>query len=125
MTIPAVGMTSPSFCARFNERVYITDRTGDFGRDACGWIYNHNGPMDVATLAREDLIGNASKGGYRGSAVRLAPQSQSSVELFRLRRKSTTSLIFYDSSVNVSSASTPLALCSAMTRRPFVLGRTA
>lgn len=88
-------------------REFITDRPVNFERDECGWVYNHNGPMEVATTAREDLIGNASKGGYRGSAVQLAPQSQSSVELFRLRMKATTNSIFYDSSVNVSSASTP------------------
>jgi len=93
--------------------------------DACGWIYNHNGPMEVAPLAREDLMGDASKGGYRGSAVQLAPQIQSSVEVFQLRRKSTTDSIYYDSSVNVSSALAPWALCNAMAGRQFVLDRTA
>jgi len=96
-----------------------------FEHDECGWFCNHNGPMEVATLAREDLIGNASKGLYRGSAVQLAPHIQWSVEVFRLRRKSTTDSIYYDSSVNVSSASAPWALCNAMAGREFVFDQTA
>jgi len=100
-------------------------RPVNFEHDECGWIYNHNGPMEVATLAREELIGDASEGGYRGSAVQLAPQSQSNVAVFRLRRKSTTDSIFYELSVNVSPASTPSAHCNAMAQRQFVLDRTA
>jgi hypothetical protein len=100
-------------------------RSVSFEHDECGWVYNHNGPMEVAPLAREDPMGDASKGGYRGAEMQLAPQSQSSVEVFQLRRKSTTDAIFYESSVNVSSASTPSAHCIATAWRQFVLDRSA
>jgi len=69
-------------------------RPANFDHDESAWLYNHNGWMEVATLAREDLIGDASNGGCRGSAVQLAPQSQSSVEVFQLSRKSTIDSIF-------------------------------
>jgi hypothetical protein len=100
-------------------------RRVDVGKDKCGWNHNHNRSMEVAALAQRYLTGDASKGRYRGSAVQLAPQSQSSVELFRLGWKSTANSVFYDSSVNVSSASTPWALFNAMTRRQFVFDQTA